>query len=125
MNGRPIPCRVFQTGKLYPSYTAALRDLGVSLGNAATAKAGQPVGRQRWLIDPLDPSDPDWQRRPRCTRTGAGGHNARPVRCIETGQIFTSGAKAAASLHLSRNSIYQAIRRGYCAGGYRWEWADQ
>lgn len=52
-------------------------------------------------------------------------HNARPVRCIDTGHVFPSVTAAAQFHGMDRNSIINNIRgkTEYCAG-YRWEYAD-
>lgn len=48
----------------------------------------------------------------------------RPVRCIETGDIYPSAAAAGRAVYVVKETVHQAIRRGYRAGGYRWVWAD-
>lgn len=51
----------------------------------------------------------------------AKAHN-KPVKCIETGEVFESGKAAAEHYNISASQIY-AIFRGRCktAGGYHWE----
>lgn len=119
--GRPRPTRCFQTGELFPSLGAALREKGLSPGLWRHAFIGCPVGPDGLLFDPIEPDDPDWMRVP-SRRLRESSALARPVRCIETGQVYPSAAAAARSLYLSRNCIYQAINKSYRAGGYRWEW---
>lgn len=46
----------------------------------------------------------------------------KAVRCINTGNIYPSAAKAAKSLGLSRHVVSYAIRYNYKAGGLRWEY---
>lgn len=52
------------------------------------------------------------------------GHKA-PVRCIETGEIFDSAAKASRSMGFSGNAVNHSIHRGHRAGGYHWEYVEE
>ena len=45
----------------------------------------------------------------------------RPVRCIETGEVFESSTAACLSLGLVRTAIDSAITKGGTSGGYHWE----
>lgn len=56
-----------------------------------------------------------------------GGNNRRAVRCIETGEIFESGAKAVKALSLtSRGKVGEACHNHQkTCGGYHWQWADE
>lgn len=121
MKGAPCPVRVAQTGKVYPSLKQALEDLGIQPCGSSYRRfsAGYPV--KGWLIDPIKVGDPDWHK---CQRRQMPQNRSRPVRCVETGQIYKSGTQAALAVYVVKNSIYQAIYKGYRAGGYHWEWAD-
>jgi len=48
---------------------------------------------------------------------------ARPVRCIETGQIFTSCQDALRFIN-RKTPLQPAIRNGYSVGGYYWEFVN-
>ena len=55
------------------------------------------------------------------------GHSrtkAKPVRCVETREVFPSVAAAAKWAGSDRSAISHAIRLGHRAGGYHWEYAD-
>lgn len=43
------------------------------------------------------------------------------VRCVETGTIYPSIAKAAQAVGVTRCVVSEALRKGYRAGGYHWE----
>ena len=52
-----------------------------------------------------------------------GGNNKKAVRCVETGEVFESGAAAARSIGIkSRGKIGDAINSGKRCGGYHWEY---
>jgi hypothetical protein len=51
-------------------------------------------------------------------------HRPRPVRCLETGQVFPSLAAAARASFVVRQVIRKAIRTGGFAAGYHWIWAE-
>ena len=48
--------------------------------------------------------------------------SARCVRCIETGQLFSSVAEAVHNTNITRNSLYSSLNTGRKAGGYHWEY---
>ena len=52
---------------------------------------------------------------------GSKHYFAKPVRCIETGQVFGCARDASRWLGLNNQSISESIRRGYRCGGYHWE----
>ena len=45
----------------------------------------------------------------------------KPVRCVETGDVYTSITKAAQAVGVTRCVVSEALRKGYRAGGYHWE----
>lgn len=48
----------------------------------------------------------------------------RPVRCVETGQVFPSCEEAGRRLHLSRSAVYlAAVGKRTHSGGYQFEYA--
>ena len=46
--------------------------------------------------------------------------NSKKVLCVDTGEVFDSGASAARSLGLTITCVRDSIRRGHKAGGYNW-----
>ena len=48
--------------------------------------------------------------------------NRKPVICVETGKEFESVAEA--KRWLGKGAIYDAIKFGYKAGGYRWKYKE-
>lgn len=47
-----------------------------------------------------------------------GSHQARPVKCLETGQVFESRIQAASALEISTSSIVDSLRDGRTHAGY-------
>ena len=45
----------------------------------------------------------------------------KSVRCVETGDVYTSITKAAQAVGVTRCVVSEALRKGYRAGGYHWE----
>lgn len=44
-----------------------------------------------------------------------------PVRCVETGEVYESIAKAAEAMNRSYSSLHKSLTRGNRCGGYHWE----
>ena len=56
----------------------------------------------------------------------AGEKNAKPVRCIETGEVFSSLHEAGRMKSLNKSHILDAcIGRYNTCGGYRWEFVEK
>lgn len=50
--------------------------------------------------------------------------NGKPVKCVETGEVFASQKEASESLGLDRNVVNQCLQgRSKTAGGFHWEYA--
>lgn len=47
---------------------------------------------------------------------------SRPVRCIETGEVFSSAAACAMALGVGRCNVYKAIQRGLAVRGNHYEY---
>ena len=60
----------------------------------------------------------------RYSTLGSKSSCAKPVRCIETGQVFGSQTEASRLLGLNRNAVVNSIRQGVRAGGYHWKYID-
>lgn len=57
-----------------------------------------------------------------CPRmTGERNPAHRPVRNVETGEVYVTTKLAAEAVGVCSNSIRQAIRHNYYSGGYHWE----
>lgn len=58
------------------------------------------------------------------THIGKDNHNSKPVRCIETNQVFESASLAAKWVGASASTITNACRRGsdFLSYGYHWEY---
>lgn len=55
-------------------------------------------------------------------------HLMKPIRCVETGEIFESVASASKKLNIHRGDMRDVANHKYqhkTAGGYHWEWADK
>ena len=48
-------------------------------------------------------------------------NTAKPIRCVETGDVFPSINAAARSLEVDMTSLKKQIRQGYRCRGYHWE----
>jgi hypothetical protein len=125
MNGRPQPVRVTPGDRLYPSYMAALQALGISISGTTYRRVrdGYPIGG--YYIDPIEPDDPDWFRVPSRSTRPEHRKLGRPVRCVETGELFPSASEAARTIHVHRNGIFNSIYRGCRAGGFHWAYAEE
>lgn len=68
-----------------------------------------PLNEAKLLIDGHHPS---------------GSSNSKRVRCVETGEEFSSIKRAADSAGVKGPTVSQALKLGCAAGGYHWEYAD-
>lgn len=59
----------------------------------------------------------------RCNEESRKG--IKPVRCIETGEIFGTAAEAARSMGLCSTAVCKSIRAGERSGGYHWEYIQK
>ena len=54
------------------------------------------------------------------------GWQSKPVRCVETGEIFPSITSAAKSINVCDKAVSQLLKKPtnrHTAGGYHWEYA--
>lgn len=58
-------------------------------------------------------------------KNGLYTKHQKRVRCIETGEIFISGAEAARSLNYGSGTFFKRIRRGEPVRGYHFEYVDE
>lgn len=53
-------------------------------------------------------------------------NNARPIRCIETGQVYPSVTSAAEAIGVHRTSLYNcALGKSDICAGYHWEYVGE
>lgn len=106
-NQRPVKC--VETGEIFESITSAAKSIGVSNGAIRNVLFGRnhTAGGYHWEDAKVDVK-PSIQK------------NSRPVKCVETGEIFESISAAAKYVNLSRENIKCAIRKNTRAGGYHW-----
>ena len=53
-------------------------------------------------------------------------NNARPIRCIETGQVYPSVTSAAEAMGVHRASLYNcALGKSDICAGYHWEYVGE
>lgn len=64
---------------------------------------------------PMD--DPETVKR---IRAGASRYQSRAVYRVDTGEVFSSGRRAAASVGVNESTLYEAIKLGTRAGGTQW-----
>lgn len=122
--GRKVrPVRCIETGRVYPSISAAAKAAGTdayNIGTVCRGGAAKTAGGYRWeYVEPDKEGDMIKEK----ARPTPG---AKPVRCIETGHVYPSVEAAAAAAYTSKENIYHALRsKGhYRAGGYHWEYAE-
>lgn len=48
------------------------------------------------------------------------GRNRKPIRCVETGQVYPSILAASRAVPIDRNWLTRSIRRGTTAAGFHW-----
>jgi hypothetical protein len=53
------------------------------------------------------------------------GGTAKPVKNLNTGEIFTSSTRASHSINAPSSAVSQGIRRGNRVGGYHWAYCDE
>ena len=99
-------------GVVYPSYEPAAKALGCTVGNLWFAR--KAIGDEVVLFG----KKVTFRDNSRTTPNS----KAKPVRCLETGEIFPSIAAAtlACGLRCPQN-MSEAIKWGRRAGGYHWE----
>ena len=116
---KPVIC--VETGKVYKSAVEASRAFGITnrknsnIGQAI--KTGHMAYGYHWahVVEGSNPTASDF----------AIPTRYRPVRCIETGDVFGSIKEASESFGIDRWKISNAINgKRETAGGYHWEKAD-
>lgn len=109
----PVTC--WETGKTYPSASAAACEMGLARANIYRAiRTGMAYGGYHWHRS--DDPEPKAPKSPR---------SMRPVICWETGETYPSAAAAARAFGCSARNIQRAARIGCIAMGTHWYYADQ
>ena len=108
---REVVC--VETGEKFPSVSRAAKYFGYhhsDIANACKGRAGHLSVHNLHF---------------RYADEGVGELKAqkKPVRCVETGEIYPSATEAVKSLKKKSNHIGESIRQGTKAYGYHWEWA--
>lgn len=109
---RRVKC--VDTGKVFPSISAAARSQNVSPSRMKAACDNKtPIRGREWVI--LDKPN----------KTGPLVEQSRkPVLCVETGEVFRSLTEAAENVDRCISALSQAISgKSHSCAGYHWEWA--
>jgi hypothetical protein len=121
---RAVIC--LDTGERFPSVGAAAKAKGASQGNLSMVLYGKRRRCKgfRWAYqDDFDAGHVAPERPPR--NRGANAAQARPVRCVETGELFASSVLAGASKVCSPSHITSCCRgKRKSAGGFTWRYAS-
>lgn len=109
---RPVAC--YETGEVFESITRAARMLGVDRKDLKRSIKGryELKGRHYYYVDEAKPDPRVFIRR------------KKPVRCIETGEVFESRAAAARAVGVADTSLQSAIKRNGTSAGYHWKYVD-
>jgi hypothetical protein len=112
---RGVKVRNVQTGEEFISYRHAARSVGVTDGSIRTAlDHGTYSGGYQWAREG-EPDPPLAQKKFR----------VRPVICLDTGEVFESGAAASRSINASSvNYVHTSIHHNCRAYGKRYAYLD-
>ena len=111
--------RCVETGEIFPSIKSAAEHYGLNLPNisAVLSGKGKSCGGYHWeYVDGQSPKQRSENFRRKVSK---------PVRCVETGVVYESVAKAAEAFGISHSAISNAAsgkREKSC--GYHWEFFD-
>ena len=114
-HGKQVRC--VNDGKIHDSAVEAANYYGISVNCVYNrCKDGKIVNRFSFEY-----VDKDYYKRkstPLIDPSLPGSHKARPVKCLETGQIYPSRTQAANDLKISRASIVDSLHDGRRHSGY-------
>lgn len=113
--------RCLKTGEIFLSVGSAARHFGISRAAIRRSCQGKTItprcGFKFEFVD--SPLSEESKQKSRKTR-------AKPVRCIETGEIFPSAMIASKIKNISNDRVGAACRGvTKSAGGYHWEFVDE
>ena len=108
----------------HPTLNGELKPTDVVAGSGKAVWWLCPKCGASWKSQPCNRSRGKSLLCPECARRKSGSGRARPVRCVETGEVYPCAADAAAAMGLKNSqSISQACRaQGRKAAGFRWEY---
>lgn len=122
---KPVLC--VETGLVFGSHLEAARFCGGSRkGIGEAVRRGVKCRGYYWCPADVDPHD--WEPLKSTLYCAEKRHirrNCRPVRCVETGEVFQTAGDAAATIGEGHGeNIRAAIKAGKTRGGYHWRYAD-
>lgn len=109
MIGRPIRVTRTDTGEKWASLSEAARALYVGASSLGYAFR---KGKTHVCGIPLKFEETD------------GYTLSRPVRCKETGAVYSSAAEASRAIGLSPTAVSSSIYQSGTGGGYHWEYVE-
>lgn len=127
MNGNARRILCIDTGIEYASAIDAANKTGIDKNYiwANARGARKDAGGMQWkYLDPPNRSStmPDSYRE---NKRGIKNGRARPLRCIETGEIYMTGRDLAKQLGLSRSAVSTYMSRGNVIKGLHYEFVDK
>ncbi len=121
LSNRPRAVVCIETGVRYPSIAKAGREAGINSGNISMvlARRRRLAGGYRWAYAEEAAQLSQEPLRPRRMKT-------KPVRCVETDEVFQSVSDAARTKNIS-NSHICSVCKGYrrTAGGLHWRYVNE
>lgn len=116
-----------ETGIEYPSAKDASDATGIDyahLCEAARVKRRSADGTHWVYLDPPIKRSPQNEASREKRRGGNNGH-AKPIRCIETGEIFLASSLLADRLNVNRPRITKFMKKGGFFNGLHYEYLDK
>ncbi len=112
---KPVPIICLETGKIYPTIKVASKEIKVASQSISAVLNGRRMtaGGFHWkyLDDRLNVPEKE------------STSNAKPVFCVETGQIFSSIKATADAFNFTTQSISAVLKgKGITAGGYHFKY---
>jgi len=119
------PVQIIETGEIFESINATARYLGVDAAVVMDVVEGEVHSvhgfHLKYYVDPID----DSVEILKCNNHYIPDHSkktfSKPVRIIETGDIFNSIRSCALHLHTYPSSIRESIKHGWAVRGYHLE----
>lgn len=68
------------------------------------------------------PHSEEWKKEMSIRNKGANNPHAKRVKCVETGEIYSTANEASASIGKGKSAVKAAICTNRRAGGYHWEY---
>lgn len=111
---RAVVC--VESGEEYATATAAVKALGLKSSTAVinAIRSGGTAGGYHWYY--ADQPKPEIEQ--------LKLRQSKPVRCIETGEVFQSLSEAARFCERSNPTLRKAIAKRWRCGGYHFDFLD-